>query len=79
MPYVEQRVLNPTIAHSGLEDLEVDTDYTMRMLKSSWTWWSFDDVDEVMRYAGERGSMSLGYAPPIDLVCRDEAKFRVVR
>jgi len=80
VPCVEQRILNPTIAHSGLEDLEVDTDYTMRMPKSSWTWWSYDDVDEVMQYAGERGSsMSLGYAPPIDIVCYNEAKFHVVQ
>lgn len=79
IPYVEQRILDPSVAHSGLEDLKVDTDYRMRMPKSSWTWWSFDDVDEVMRYAGDRGdSMSLGYAWPIDLVCRDEAKFRAV-
>lgn len=78
VPYVEQRVLNPTIAYSGLEDLKVDTAYTMRMPRSNWPWWSFDDVDEVMRYASERGSMSLGYAPPIDLTCHDEAKFRVV-
>lgn len=38
----------------------------------------FDDVDEVMQYAGERDSGALGKMPPIDLVCPDEKVFRVV-
>ena len=79
VPYVERRVFDPTIAHSGLEDLKVDNEYLLRMPKSRWTWWSFDDVDEVMRYAGERDTGSLGTVSPIDLFCRDEVKFRAVQ
>ncbi len=79
VPYVERSVFNPTIAHSGLEDLKVDNQYLLRMPESRWTWWSFDDVDEVMGYAGERDTGSLGQVPPIDLICHDEVMFRVVQ
>lgn len=77
--YVEQRTLNPTRPYSGLESLELDAEYSLLLPPSRWTWWSFDDLDEVMSYAGERGSGALGQVPSIDLVCRDEKVFRVVK
>lgn len=71
VPYRERRVLDPT-------DLEVGTSYILRLLDNCWVWWSFQTVEEVMRYAGERGSGSLGYASVVELTCSDEVKFCVV-
>ncbi|KAL2044031.1 hypothetical protein N7G274_003552 [Stereocaulon virgatum] len=78
VPYVEHRTFDPAYKYSGLEDLEVNTEYVLRMVNSKWAWWSFDDVDTVMSYAGERGSGRWGSAQSIQLVCGDEARFRAV-
>ena len=75
-PYVEERVLEYWKA--GLDGLRLDTDYILRFPKDSWRWWSFDSIDEVMRYAGDRGSWSLGSSQPIDLICNDEVKLYTV-
>ena len=77
-PYVEHRVFDPTGIYSGLEDLKAHTDYVLRMVNAEWGWWSFDDIDTVMGYAGERGSGRLGPATAIHLICNEEAKFHVV-
>lgn len=78
VPYRERRVLDPiSKGHISLADLQVGTSYILRVLDERWDWWSFDPVEEVMRYAGERGSGSLGYAPAIQLTCSDEVKFFV--
>ena len=77
-PYVEHRVFDPTDIYSGLEDLKPHTDYVLRMVDTEWGWWSFDDIDTVMEYAGERGSGRLGPAKAIHLICYEEAKFHVV-
>lgn len=71
--YVERRFLRP---EDGLDTLRPDTDYVVRFPENSWTWWTFDGVDEVMQYAGERGSGSLGKALPIHLKCDTEVRFR---
>ena len=78
MPYIEQRVLDPTRAYSWLDDLKADAEYVLRFPKGTWSWWSFDDVDEVMRYAGQRADGSLEAMPSIELVCHEKVKFRVV-
>ena len=79
VPYQERRVLDPAAkGHGSLADLEVGISYILRVLDNSWVWWSFDPVEEVMRYAGERGSGSLGYASVVKLTCSDEVKFCVV-
>lgn len=78
VPRVEQRTLNPLKPYSGLENLKLDAEYSFRLCPSRWVWWSFDDVDEVMRYAGERDTGALGEMPSIDLVCKSEKVFRVV-
>ena len=78
VPYIERRVLDPMRRYSGLEELRVGGVYVLRVLKGKWEWWSEDSVDEVMRYALQRGDGSLGAVPPIDLVCEEEVKFEVV-
>ena len=77
-PYVEHRVFDPTNIYSGLENLKLHTDYILRMVDTEWGWWSFDDVDTVMGYAGERGSGRLGPAKAISLICNNENKFHIV-
>jgi len=71
-------MFDPGDRYSGLEDLKVDGEYLLRMVPSEWAWWSFDDIDTVMGYAGERGSGGLGPAQSIELVCGEEANFRAV-
>jgi hypothetical protein len=78
VPYIEQRTFNPTEPCRGYKDLELNVEYSLRVLPSRWTWWSFDDIDEAMRYAGERGSGALEQLPSIDLVCQEHKVFRVV-
>lgn len=78
MPYVEHRTFDPAYKYSGLEDLEVNWEYVLRMVDSEWGWWSFDDINTVISYAGERGSGRLGPAQSIQLVCGEEARFRAV-
>ena len=70
--YVERRILE---SKDRLEALQLETKYILRFPKISWMWWSFDSIDEVMRYAGDQGSGSLGSATPVDLVCDDAVKF----
>ena len=71
--YVEKRSLRP---QDGLDTMRPDSEYVLRFPANSWTWWTFDGVDEVMQYAGDRGSGSLGKALPINLICDDEVEFR---
>ena len=79
VPYREQRVLDPIgKGHNSLADLQVGTSYVLRVLNDHWFWWTFDSVEEVMRYAGERGSGSLGHTSAIELTCSDEMIFCVV-
>lgn len=78
VPYVEHGTFDPAYKYSGLEDLELNGEYLLRMVDSKWGWWSFDDVDTVMSYAGERGQGRLGPAQSIQLVCGEEARFRAV-
>ena len=78
VPYVEQRLFDPTRSYDGLQNFRVGTDYILRILPGHWSWWSFDSVEEVMQYAGERGGGRLGYQPAIELVCQNEVKFCVV-
>ncbi|CAF9918726.1 hypothetical protein IMSHALPRED_004389 [Imshaugia aleurites] len=79
VPYVESRVLDPTKAYSGFENLRVGEEYVLRMPNSQWPWWSEDSVDEVMSYAGDRDSGQLGHMPSIELICHDEVRFRAVK
>ena len=78
VPCVEHRTFDPVHRYSGFEDLEVNGEYVLRMVDSEWVWWSFDDIDTVVSYAGERGSGRLGPAQSIQLVCGEEARFRAV-
>ena len=73
--HVERRVLDPTKRYSGLEDLKVDADYVLHKIESCW-WWSYDTVDEIMEYAGERGVGSLRPTHPIELISCNEVGFR---
>ena len=77
-PHVERRVLDPTKRYSGLEDLKVDTEYVLHLIDSH-MWWSYDTVDEVMKYAGERGLGGLRPTQPIDLVSCNEVGFRTIQ
>jgi len=77
-PHVELRVLDPIKRYSGLEDLKVDTDYVLHMIESHW-WWSYDSIDEVMKYAGERGLGGLRPTQPIDLISCNEVGFLTVQ
>lgn len=79
VPYRERRVLDPTAnIQNSLADLKIGISYILRVLDACWVWWSFDSVEEVMRYAGERGSGSLGYVPAVKLTSSDEVRFCVV-
>ena len=78
VPYVEHMAFDPSYRYSGLEDLEVNGEYVLRMVDSEWGWWSFDDIDTVMSYAGKRESGRLGPAQLIRLVCGEEARIRAV-
>ena len=78
MPHVEHRSLNPTHQHSGLEDLKVHTEYVLRIIDIEWRWWSVDDIDTVLGYAGERGSGRLGPAQSLRLVCDKEVPFLAI-
>ena len=71
--YIEKRFLLP---ENGLDTLRSDSEYVLRFPENSWTWWTFDDLDEVMQYAGDRGSGLLGKALPINLSCDTEVSFR---
>lgn len=77
-PHVERRVLDPTERYSGLEDLKVDTKYALRMTESPW-WWSYDSVDEVLKYAGDRGLGGLRPTRPIDLTSSNEVGFLTIQ
>ena len=76
-PHVERRVLDPTARYNGLEELKVDTEYVLHIIESQW-WWSYDGVDEVIGYAGERGVGGLRPTQPIDLKSCNELGFRTV-
>lgn len=78
IPYIEHRTFDPANKYSGLDDLEVGEEYVLRTRDLEWGWWSFDDVDTIMGYAGERGSGRLGPAQPIKLDLGEEARFRAV-
>ena len=77
-PHVERRMLDPTKRYSGLEDLNVDADYVLHMIESRW-WWSYDTVDEIIEYAGERGLGGLRPTQPIDLISCNEVGFRTIQ
>ena len=77
-PHVERRVLDPTKRYSGLEDLKVDTRYVLHMIENRW-WWSYDTVDEIIEYAGERGLAGLRPTQPIDLISCNEVGFRTAQ
>lgn len=77
MPYVEDRVFDGSDRYSGLDDLEIDKEYLLRMAESQW-WWTYDGIDTVMGYAGDRGSGGLGPAENINVRCEKVVKFRTV-
>ena len=77
-PHVERRVLDPTKRYSGLEDLNVDTDYVLHVIENHW-WWSYDTIDEVIEYAGERGLAGLRSTQSIDLISCNEVGFRTTQ
>ena len=77
-PHVERRILDPVERYSGLEDLIVDTKYALRMTESPW-WWSYDSVDEVLKYAGDRGLGGLQPTRPIDLISSNEVDFLTIQ
>ena len=76
--YKEHRVLDPLKPYSGLEELKVGTQYILKLLDSEFPWWSEDTVDEIIKYAGDRGDGSLGIAESINLAGGDEVTFSVV-
>ena len=67
VPYFKSRVLDPTKPYSGLENLKVGEEYILRMQDSQRPSWGEDNVDEVMKYAGDMGSGLLGHVLPIEL------------
>ena len=77
-PRVERRVLDPTKRYSGLEEIKIDTKYVLHMIESQ-CWWSYDSVDEVLKYAGERGSGGLRPTRPIDLISSNEVGFLTIQ
>ena len=76
-PHIERRVLDPTKRYSGLENLKVDTEYVLHLIDSR-MWWSYDTVDEIMKYAGEKGLGGLRPTQPIDLISCNEVGFRTI-
>lgn len=38
VPHVEQRTLDPLRLYSGLESLELDAEYSLRLLSTHWVW-----------------------------------------
>ena len=76
--YTETRKLDATHEYSGLQELQVGREYILRILGGEWSWWTEDTIDEVMTYAGERGSMGLGKTEAIKFASAGEEKFRVV-
>lgn len=77
-PHAERSVLNPFKRYSGLEDLKVNTGYVLHMIESHW-WWSYDGIDDVIKYASERGNGGLRPTQPIDLISCNEINFRTVQ
>lgn len=75
-PHVEHRIFDQL--YSGIEELKPHTDYVLRIVDTEWGWWSFDDIDTVMGYAGERGAGRLGPAKVIHPICDEEATFRTL-
>ena len=76
--YTETRKLDATRKYYCLPELQVGKEYILRILGGEWSWWTEDTVDEVMTYAGERGSMGLGKTEAIKFASAGEEKFRVV-
>lgn len=77
--YTETRTFNPKrLTEFGDQGLQVGREYVLRHLGGKWEWWSEDPIDEVMKYAGERGSMGLGRTEGIEFKSGGEGKFRVV-
>ncbi|KAL1594348.1 hypothetical protein SLS60_010108 [Paraconiothyrium brasiliense] len=77
--YTEHRELDITSPHwQELKGkLSVGEEYVLRYLGGKWRWWTEDTIEEVLMYAGERGSMGLGESGVIDFGGK-ECAFRVV-
>ena len=58
--------------------MRVGQEYVLRHLGETWEWWSEDTIDEVMKYAGERGEMGLVRTEGIKFKSGGEMRFRAV-
>lgn len=59
--YTETRTLDAKrLMEFGGQGMRVGQEYVLRHLGEMWEWWSEDMVDEVMKYAGERGGGGIG-------------------
>lgn len=77
--YTETRTLDAKrLTEFGGQGMRVGQEYGLRHLGEMWEWWSEDTIDEVMKYAGERGGMGLGRTEGIKFVSGGEMRFRVV-
>ena len=77
--YIETRTLNPKrLTEFGGPGLRVGQEYVLRHLGAMWEWWSEDTIDEVMKYAGERGWMGLVRTEGIKFKSGGEMRFRVL-
>jgi hypothetical protein len=62
-----------------LENLQIGHDYVLRFKPTSWRWWSYDSLDDVMQLG--KTHESVGYYRKefcIDLVCPYEVTIHVV-
>lgn len=77
--YTETRTLDAKrLTEFGGQGMRVGQEYVLRHLGEMWEWWSEDTIDEVMKYAGERGGMGLGRTEGIKFKSGGEMRFRVV-
>lgn len=77
--YTQTRTLDAKrLTEFGDQGMRLGQEYVVRHLGEIWEWWSEDTIDEVMRYAGERGGMGLGRREGIKFKSGGEMRFRVV-
>ena len=76
IPVVVRKTLTTSGGYYDTENLESGKHYIVKIRKrfDKLKWWGYDEVEKVLKYAGD-GS-SLPYVPPICLVCENEFEFQ---
>lgn len=76
-PWVEERTFTTTGYAPDVSFLRKGNEYLVRYQDLSFRWWGYDEVQEVLKYGGDKGSMSsFPFVSPIPLHGENQVRFR---